>query len=92
MTKPLPRGAASAFCNAIFDGETCEDTMNTFRKASPAKSVMFVVDYADARRAYLWVDDPGKASDPRAVGLIARAQQEQGTLPGGDITSIRRVR
>jgi hypothetical protein len=53
---------------------------------------MFVVDYADARRAYLWVDNPGKASDPRAVGLIARAQQEQGTLPGGDIASIRRVR
>jgi hypothetical protein len=74
------------------DGDTGEDAMNTFRKASPAKSVMFVVDYADARRAYLWVDNPGKASDPRAVGLIARAQQEQGTLPGGDIATIRRVR
>jgi hypothetical protein len=79
-------------CNAIFDGKTGEDAMNTFRKATAAKSVMFTVDYADARRAYLWVDNLGKASDPRAVGLIARAQQEQGTLPGGDITSIRRVR
>ena len=26
------------------------------------------------------------------TGMIARAQQEQGTLPGGDIASIRRVR
>ena len=90
--KPLPRGAASAFMQRHFDGDTGEDAMNTFRKASPAKSVMFVVDYADARRAYLWVDNIGKASDPRAVGLIARAQQEQGTLPGGDIATIRRVR
>jgi len=66
--------------------------MNTFRKANPAKSVMFSVDYADARRAYLWIDDLTKASDTRAIGLIARAQQEQGTLPEGTITSIRRVR
>lgn len=66
--------------------------MNTFRKATPAKSVMFAVDYDDARRAYLWIDNPGKATDARAVGLIARAQQEQGTLPGGNITTIRRVR
>jgi hypothetical protein len=51
-----------------------------------------VVDYDDARRAYLWVDNPAKATDPRSVGMIARAQQEQGTLPGGSITSIRRVR
>ncbi|WP_445501691.1 hypothetical protein [Microvirga sp. G4-2] len=66
--------------------------MNTFRKTAPAKSVMFVVDYDDARRAYLWIDNPEKASDSRAIGLIARAQQEQGTLPGGNISSIRRIR
>ncbi|WP_160884780.1 hypothetical protein [Microvirga makkahensis] len=66
--------------------------MNTFRKAPAAKSVMFVVDYDDARRAYLWVDDPAKAGDTRTIGLIARAQQEQGTLPEGTITSIRRIR
>jgi hypothetical protein len=66
--------------------------MNTFRKATPAKSVMFVVGYEDDRRAYLWIDDPAKASDTRAISLIARAQQEQGTLPEGTITSIRRIR
>jgi hypothetical protein len=66
--------------------------MNTFRKATPAKSVMFSVDYDDARRAYLWIDNPAKANDTREVGLIARAQQEQGTLPDGNIVSIRRVR
>ncbi|QRM28494.1 hypothetical protein [Microvirga sp. VF16] len=65
--------------------------MYTFRK-NPAKSVMFVVDYDDARRAYLWIDNPEKASDARAVEMTARAQQEQGTLPEGNITSIRRVR
>ncbi|MET0527532.1 hypothetical protein [Microvirga sp. P5_D2] len=66
--------------------------MNTFRRANPAKTVMFVVDYDDARRAYLWVDDLTKANDSRAIALIARAQQEQGTLPEGTITGIRRIR
>jgi hypothetical protein len=65
--------------------------MNTFRR-TPAKSVMFVVDYDDTRRAYLWIDSPEKASNPRIVETMARAQQEQGTLPEGTITSIRRVR
>jgi len=67
------------------------EAMYTFRK-TPAKSVMFVVDYDDARRAYLWVDDLEKAANARAVEVMARAQQEQGTLPEGNITSIRRVR
>jgi hypothetical protein len=66
--------------------------MNTFRKNIPSKSVMFVVSYDDARSAYLWIDHPTKASDDRAIGTIARAQQVQGTLPEGKITSIRRVR
>jgi len=66
--------------------------MNTFRKATPAKSVMFVVNYDDARTAYLWIDNPMKAGDSRAIELIARTQQEQGTLPEGNITTIRRVR
>jgi hypothetical protein len=74
------------------DGQASEELMNTFRKASPAKSVMFVVDYDDARRAYLWVEDLTKANDSRAIALIARTQQEQGTLPEGTITGIRRVR
>jgi hypothetical protein len=76
----------------LFDECPGEEAMNTYRKAAPAKSVMFAVDYDDARRAYLWVDNPGKANDAREVGLIARAQQEQGTLPGGNIVSIRRIR
>ncbi len=66
--------------------------MNTFRKAAPAKSVMFLVNYDDARTAYLWIDNAGKASDPREVALIARGQQDQGILPGGNIASIRRIR
>ena len=66
--------------------------MYTFRKAPPAKSVMFIVNYGDGRTAYLWVEDPVEAGDAYAVSLIARARQEQGTLPEGTITSIRRVR
>ncbi|MGO4388078.1 hypothetical protein AB4Y85_11110 [Microvirga sp. 2YAF29] len=66
--------------------------MNTFRRAAPAKSVMFMVSYDDGRTAYLWIDNLAQAGDTRAVGLVARAQQEQGSLPEGTITSIRRVR
>lgn len=66
--------------------------MNTYRKAAPPKSVMFVVTYDDARTAYLWVNNTSKADDERIVGSIARVQQEQGTLPAGTITRIRRVR
>lgn len=66
--------------------------MYTFRKTPPAKSVMFMVNYDDGRTAYLWIDSSMEAGDTRAVGLIARAQQEQGSLPEGTITGIRRVR
>jgi hypothetical protein len=69
-----------------------EVLMTPFRKSTPAKSVMFLVNYDDARTAYLWIDNPAKAGDPRTVGLIARAQQKQGTLPEGNIATIRRVR
>ena len=65
--------------------------MNTFRKANPAKSVMFVVTYDDARTAYLWVDSVAKV-DERIAGSIAQVQQEQGILPQGVITRIKRVR
>ncbi len=66
--------------------------MNTFRKSAPAKSVMFVVTYDDARTAYLWVDNHGKTGDDRLVSRIAQAQQLEGVLPEGVIASIRRVR
>ncbi len=66
--------------------------MSTFRRSTPAKSVIFAVNYDDARTAYLWIDNPAKANDNRAVNLIARAQQEKGSLPEGIIISIKRVR
>lgn len=66
--------------------------MSMFRKSNPAKSVMFAVNYDDARTAYLWVDNPSRANDNRAVSLIARAEQEKGSLPEGTIASIKRVR
>lgn len=66
--------------------------MSMFRKSNPVKSVIFAVNYDDARTAYMWIDNPAKANDNRAVSLIARAQQESGSLPEGTITSIKRVR
>jgi len=62
------------------------------RKSTRARSVMFVVSYDDARTAYLWINSPTKAEDNRVVESMARAQQEQGTLPKGNITGIKRVR
>jgi len=53
---------------------------------------MFVVNFDDERTAYLWIDTPSKATDDRVVNSIAREQQLQGTLPEGNITSIKRVR
>lgn len=66
--------------------------MSMFRKSNPAKSVMFAINYDDARTAYLWIDNPAKANDNRAVSLIARSEQEKGSLPEGTIASIKRVR
>ena len=66
--------------------------MSLFRKSTPAKSVIFAVNYDDARTAYLWIDNPAKAADNQAVSLIARAQQEKGVLPEGTIATIKRVR
>ena len=65
--------------------------MNTFRKSNPNKSLMFVVTYDDARTAYLWVDAVTTVDD-WTVAAVARTQQEQGTLPEGNITTIKRVR
>ena len=65
--------------------------MNSFWKSNPSKSVMYVVTYDDARTAYLWVDG-AKAAPDLDIRPIARAQQEQGTLPDGNIASIKRVR
>jgi hypothetical protein len=69
-----------------------EDIMYTFHKQAPAKSVMFAVSYDDGRTAYLWIEGHGKGGDDRLVSLIAKEQQEQGLIPEGTITSIKRVR
>jgi hypothetical protein len=63
----------------------------SFRKTTPPKSVMFVVDYTDGRTAYLWLDGPDRAEEPR-INAVARERQDQGALPGGAISGIRRVR
>ena len=66
--------------------------MYAFRKTFHAPSVMFAVSYDDGRTAYLVVEKHGRSSDDYLVGAIAREQQEQGALPEGTITAIKRVR
>ena len=53
---------------------------------------MFAVNYDDGHTAYLVVENHGHSSDDYMVGAIAREHQEQGTLPEGAITGIKRVR
>ena len=66
--------------------------MASFRKSSPAKGVMFAVNYDDGRTAYLFVENHGKSSDDRLLASIARERQAQGILRDGNIASIKRVR
>jgi hypothetical protein len=54
--------------------------------------MMFAVHFDDARTAYLWIEGHGPDSDDRVVGRIARERQQEGALPQGNITSIKRVR
>jgi prepilin-type processing-associated H-X9-DG protein len=65
--------------------------MRTFRKPV-ARSVIFQLGYDDGRTAYLWVDGHVKSDEDHLVGGIAKQQQEQGLIPAGTVTSIRRVR
>jgi hypothetical protein len=64
----------------------------SFKKTFQTPSVMFAVSYDDGRTAYFVVEHHGKSSDDYRVGAIAREQQEQGALPEGTITGIKRVR
>lgn len=66
--------------------------MNTFRRTTPAKSVMFAVNFDDGRTAYMVIENHGKSSDDYLAGSIAKERQEAGTLPEGAIASIKRVR
>ncbi len=66
--------------------------MYSFKKTFHAPSVMFAVSYDDGRTAYLVVENHGQSSEDYVVGAIAREHQEQGTLPEGTITGIKRVR
>jgi hypothetical protein len=66
--------------------------MYTFRKTAPSKSVMFAVNYDDGRTAYMWIDGAARVIDDRIMGPVAKERQEQGLLPAGTITGIKRVR
>jgi hypothetical protein len=63
-----------------------------FEKAAFSRSVMFAVSYDDGRTAYLVVQNHGTTDQDYLVPTIARERQEQGELPEGMITTIKRVR
>jgi hypothetical protein len=62
------------------------------KKPAAAKSVMFAVSYDDGRTAYLVIENHGKSGNDHLVGAIAKERQEQGVLPPGTITGVKRVR
>jgi hypothetical protein len=66
--------------------------MYGFKRSSFAKSVMFAVNYDDGRTAYLVIENHGASGHDHRVAAIARERQDQGQLPEGNITVIRRVR
>jgi hypothetical protein len=66
--------------------------MYGFKKAAPARSVMFAVNYDDGRTAYLFVQHHGSGDQDYLIPAIARERQEQGEFPEGTISTIRRVR
>jgi hypothetical protein len=53
---------------------------------------MFAVSYDDGRTAYLVIENHGKSGNDHLVGAIAKERQEQGVLPPGTITGVKRVR
>ena len=62
------------------------------KKAAFARSVMFAVNYEDGRTAYLVVENHGTGGQDHLIPAIARERQLQGELPGGTISTIKRVR
>jgi hypothetical protein len=63
----------------------------TFRKFSRTASAMALVTFVDGRTAYLWLDGAARTDDLLLMS-IARDQQAAGTIPDGDIRTVRRVR
>lgn len=87
----LPEIALGISPGAPIHSTEVKDIMQ-FRRTNHPKSVMFAVSYDDGRTAYLVIENHGKASDDYLVRPIAKERQEQGMLPEGEITSIKRVR
>ncbi len=66
--------------------------MNSFRKTAFSRSVMFAVGYDDGRTGYLVVKNHGTTDQDYLIPTVARERQAQGELPGGTISTIKRVR
>ncbi len=66
--------------------------MYGFKKLTPARSVMFAVNYDDGHTAYLVVQHHGTTEQDYLIPAIARERQAHGELREGAISNIRRVR
>lgn len=54
-------------------------------------NIMFAVNFADGRTAYLTISPYHLRDGDHVVPTIVRKRQEQGEIPEGQIASIRRV-
>jgi hypothetical protein len=55
-------------------------------------NIMFAVNYADGRTAYITVSPRGLEHGDQLAEVVARERQEKGEIPGGEIRSVKRVR
>ena len=55
-------------------------------------NVLFAVNYADGRSAYITLSPKKLASGDHVVPAIARELQEKGEIPPGEIKGVKRVR
>ena len=55
-------------------------------------NVLFAVNYADGRAAYITLSPKKLAGGEHVVPAIARELQEKGEIPPGEIKGVKRVR
>jgi hypothetical protein len=64
-----------------FDNEPKRDT-----------NIMFAVNYEDGRTAYIAISPKVLEPGDHGARTVARERQNKGEIPGGEITSLKRVR
>ena len=55
-------------------------------------NIMFAVNYADGRTAYITMSPRGLEHGDQRAHQVARERQEKGEIPDGEIKAVKRVR